>query len=288
MYEIGLLSPDAVATYEGFTFPARRNALPNLCADPRFVVLAGSWLGTPAGLVVAALGADGQSAVIDSLFVSEIHRAAGLGTALVTAAEDHLRGTGCRKVAITFPTAEGQSSPLERVLEKCFWQPPVISHEMIQCHAHLPVWLQSLSFRGGDEALVWDQIPAPMAKKVQRSLGVWYPPQVSPFRGDVYHPSSYWYVADGQVAGWLLTRRIGDILLYNTYYVRPELQGTGRALPLLAQGIRTQLELAIPYACLRIEHLPEPPNPYLLRLYEKRLKGLAFVVRRYVQAVKVL
>lgn len=288
MYEIGLLPPAAAAAYEGFTFPARRRALPNHCVDPRFVVLAGSWLGTPAGLVVTALGADRQRAVIESLFVGEIHRAAGLGTALITAVEDHLRRTGCRKAAITFPAPEGGPAPLEKVLKKCSWQPPVTSYEIIQCQAQMPLWLEPLAFRGGDKALAWDRISATMAEEVKRGLGVWYPPQVSPFRDDTYHPASYWYVADGQVAGWLLTRRIGDILLYNTYYVRSELQGTGRALPLLAQGINRQLELAIPYACLRIEHLPEPPNPHLLRLYEKRLKGLAFVVRRYVQAVKVL
>lgn len=237
---------------------------------------------------MAAAPPEVRTAVIESLFVGDIHRRAGLGTQLVREGERMLRGRGCGSVTITFPMEEGQPSPLARVLQKCRWPEPALSHETIKCHAHLPVWLQPLSFRGADKALLWDMIPPPMAEEVQRGLGLWYPPEVSPFRDDAYHPASYWYVADGKVAGWLLTRLMGDILLYNTYYVRPELQGTGRALPLLAQGIKRQLELAIPFACLRIEHRPEPPNPHLIRLYERRLKGLAFQVSRYVQAVKFI
>lgn len=288
MYEIQSLVYSEAARYKLFTFPKERDTLPQTCLEDNAVVLAASWLRHPVGLLVARTTPESKRSIIDSIFVSEIYRNTGLGTALIKGVEECLRRKGCQSITITFSTEIGQSSGLLRILEKCGWNEPRKSHEILKYKAELPIWMQKLSYRGSDSALPWEKVSSKMLEDVKNSFNVWYSQQVSPFRNDVYFPASFWFLADNRIAGWLLTRRNGDILVYNTFYVHKKLQGTGRFLPLLTQVVKRQIELGIPYACQRIEYLPEAPNSNLLRFHEKRLKPLATQVRQYYQSIKIL
>jgi GNAT superfamily N-acetyltransferase len=288
VYEIRPLVCSEVERYKLFTFPKDRDTLHQTCLEDNAVVLAALWLGQPAGLLVARARSDLGRGIIVSVFVSEMYRNTGLGTALVKEAEQYLRKKGCQSLAITFPNEPEHSSALLGIMEKCGWGEPRKSHEILKYKVALPLWMQKLSFRDSDRAVPWNDISSKMLVDVKNSLDGWYSQRVSPFRNDVYAPASFWFLADDKIAGWLVTRRNGDILVYNTCYVRKEFQGTGRFLPVLTQAVKKQLELAIPYACHRIEYIPNVPNTYLLRFHKKHLKPLACLVRGYYQAVKIL
>ena len=110
-----------------------------------------------------------------------------------------------------------------------------------------------------------------------------------PGRAAPYPDTSFWLCCDGEIVGWLITARWLKIPCVMGYFIsgRSCRGGTGRAIPLLAQVIRKQLELGIIYGCCSVNYHPDRSNPNLRLFYEKRLKPNAtFLVGVFYQAKK--
>jgi GNAT superfamily N-acetyltransferase len=289
MFSIQLLDPSLAGWYERFAFPWQRDSLPEKCLDQLVVALAAARLLEQAGLVIASVKPETQTGVIDSLFVGYGFRNSGIGTGLLLAAGEHLREKGCRRVSISFPVGRRENSALCRILQKCGWDEPVKSHEIGKFKFNESfLWVNRVGFRGNDRAIPWNE-PAPkVLEEIKKGEDKWYPRRFSPFQGGRPYPdTSFWLCCDGEIVGWLITARVAeDTLCYGIFYVRKELQKTGRAIPLLAQAIKKQLELGIHYACCSVNYHPDRSNSDLRRFYEKRLKPNAILLVEFYQAEK--
>ena len=254
MIDIHALNSSEAGRYERFTFSRERASLSEKCLDQRAVVLGASCLLGSVGLIIARDIPEMQTGVIDSLFVGEGFRGSGLGTRLLLAAEERLKEKGCLRINISFASSIKDAPALRRILQKCGWDEPTKSHEIAKCKVESFLWVNKVGFRGSDRAIPWDEPSPAMLEEVQKGENTWYSWRFSPFHttvGERPDPAaSFWFSADGEIAGWLVTRRVAeDTLHYDTFYVREKVQGTGRAIPLLAKVIKTQLRLGLPYCC---------------------------------------
>ena len=293
MFYIHLLEPSEAKMYERFTFSRERAGLPEKCLDQRAVPLAASCPLGPEGLIIAGGIPEKQTGVIDSLFVGDGSRSAGRGTTLLLVAAERLKEKGCQKIMLSFSASRNDAPALGRVLQKCGWDEPVKSHETVKHMAESFLWANKFGFRGTDKAILWDEPSPELLAEVKKGEDKWYPRRVSPFNktvGERPDPAtSFWLYSDGEIAGWLVTSRVGeDILNYDTFYVREDLQGTGRAMPLWATVNKSQLKLEIPYWCYTVIYRPGLSNPYLLRFHEKHLKPLNVALVEYYGTMKTL
>jgi len=289
MFGIKSLEPSEAESYARLTFPGLRDGLPEKCLDQRAVVLAAARFFEPAGLAIARAKPETLTGVIDSLFVGGGFRNGGLGTRLLQSAGEHLGEKGCRRVLITFPAGRRETYALLRVLQKCGWDEPVKYYEIGKFKFDESfLWVDRVDFHGNDRAVPWDEPASEVLEKIKKGEGVWYPRRFSPFKGGRPYPAtSFWFSCDGEIAGWLITDRVaGDTLSYEIFYVREELQRTGRAMPLLAKAIKIPLELGITYGRCLVNYHPACSNPNLLRFYEKRLRPRAVSLTEYYLAEK--
>jgi len=147
------------------------------------------------------------------------------------------------------------SVPLRRMLFASGWSLPHL--RMLLCRATLPAgsplgrlaafrvpeWLTLVDW----SALSAAELASLAARQAADGL---LTPDLDPLAEgfEIESRCSVGAIVDGRIAGWMIAERAGPrALRYAKLYVEPELQGTGRALHLLAEAVRRHTALAAEY-----------------------------------------
>lgn len=277
----------AVKEYEALTFPSiQKQAQAKPITEP-LVTLAASHQGQFVGLALAEILPAGDTARVLSLFVARGHRRRGVGATLLAHLEHALTHEGCTRVTLAYRSNWPSVPAIERILQKRDWIPPqtrLLIGKTDKRIAEAP-WLDDASLPDGFTVFPWTELTDEEREAIQRRQEEeeWYPQALTPFQvEDRLEPiNSLGLRHQGRVVGWMITHRTApDIIQYTSLFLEPELQGQGRALPLLTEAIRRQMAVVeeIPYGIFQVEVENEPMTkflnhylrPYLISLTELR------------------
>jgi len=205
--------------------------------------------GRPLGLGLGFIppeGSGGEGELL-SLYVRPSHRGRGVGTGLLGALEEELRGRGCVGVSTVYMTRIPSLAAFEALLQTRGWSQPVRRMSIFKTDtarlreaSWMPLF-QTLPV--GFEIVRWDTIGAAAREELKGTLGEAHgavPRDVDPFLyegvgidGSPSEPElSLGCLHEGHVVGWPLVHRLGPgQVRFSCSYVRAEVQAQ---VPLLA------------------------------------------------------
>jgi GNAT superfamily N-acetyltransferase len=253
MYALTKLSQSTAAGYEGFTFSPFQPKLQTLEAQGATVAIGASLMQQPIGLALAEIQQDSKTANILSLFVNPRYRNLGIGTSLLTQLEETLSEKGCTKVEIVYMNGKPSTADLERLLQKLNWTPPqprmLVCKSTIKKIAAAP-WLYKYSLPPEFTLFPWFDLTPAQRQQIQQQQDQqqWYPEILSPFNDQSRQEplNSLCLLYQKEVVGWMITHRIApDTIRYTSLFIRQDLQKLGRAIPLLAEAIKRQVNSEI-------------------------------------------
>jgi GNAT superfamily N-acetyltransferase len=244
--DVERLTPEAARDFRALTFPAfagllERDPAPDRPAE-RLGLRAAD--GTPVGLATAVAGPDDRWELA-SLFVSPLHRRRGYGRRLMTAAEAAMAAYG-RTHGVHFCTVDADDQAVARFLLAVGWSVPqlrqVICTSTLDLAERTP-WLIGARVPDGYAIGPWHGL-GPESRAEIAALGL--AEEVDPLahEAECLQDTSLVLLRGAQPVGWLITHRLGDDLLrWTCSYVRPELQGAARIVPLWLECVRRQRRL---------------------------------------------
>ena len=251
MSNIQILDDSAAASYEQMTFPAFQRLLKEVSSEGPYIAVGHSILEVPSGLILADI-MDGQTAEVLSVFVGKAFRNQGIGKALMARLEEELTRRGCTGVFGIYTANKPSARGLERLLEKCEWNPPK-PRQLICTSKGEDVermmksdWINHYRLPKSFDIFPWADITPEELEKIRGwpDDPPYYHGGLSPFLkdGEDFEPvNSLGLRYRGEIAGWMITTRVArDTVRYERLYVRKEFQRMGRAIPLLAESIRRQ------------------------------------------------
>ena len=286
MYTISSLNKITAKQYECLTFPSYQQQLQQMGSAT--IAVGASLMQQPIGLALAEIKpeSDGISAKVLSLFVKERYRNSGIGAALMAKLEAKLLAKGCDKVELVYMSGKPSTIALEKVLTKLNWGKS--QSRMLVCKsttdkiATAP-WLQKYKLTSAYTLLPWiDLVPRDRRKIYQRQQEQeWYPETLNPFNNvDRLEPlNSLCLLYHGDVIGWMITHRIDpNTIRYTSLFIRKDLQKVGRAIPILANAIKRQVNSEVVKGIWTVAMDNEPMvqfvkrrlSPYLTSLTETK------------------
>ncbi len=254
MYALNILEKSTTGKYEKFTFPCFRDLLRNIDGDRSVIAIAASHQEQPVGLALAQIRSDSKSAEVLSIFVEAAHRTKELGTALLKRLEQELRTRGCTTTEMVYMTGQPTTPALERLLQKCNWQPP--HPRMLVCKGDygkisLAPWIKKYSHLPSSYSIFpWQEITAQERQAIaqQQETQPWIPEDLIPFKHENnFEPlNSLGLRYQGQVVGWVINHRLSsDTIRYTCSFVRKDLQKMGRIISLYAEAAQRQYKANI-------------------------------------------
>jgi GNAT superfamily N-acetyltransferase len=228
------------------TFPLFRPLLTADDADARRVFVGVALFGQPIALAIGEVDQENKAqADIHSIFVAAPHRRRSLGSMLLTRLEEILLDRGAQLGRFTYMSGLPQTPSVEALLRKNGWLEP--RHRMMICDGEFDLitqapWMQRRSFHSDFSTFLWRELsPDERAGILDRQAREpWYPEELSPFRNQhLMEPTmSLGLRYRGEIVGWCIAHRISiDTVRFFSFFVRRDVQGIGRAVPLLANSI---------------------------------------------------
>ncbi len=210
--------------------------------------------GKPVGLALGEIGAEGACDV-RSLFVSQLHRGSGLGTALLLAIESELRNQGQQTVQISYLADRPTTPALERVLEKLHWGTPEAKMLICRTDQHIVEWewYQRLEHPApGFEIFSWIDITNEDRHSIldRQQANPWIPEDLVPFQyeKDLEPINSIGVRYKGEPVGWVITHRVAiDTIRYTCSFIRKDLQRRFHIGPLYREAYTRQFKEGIPF-----------------------------------------
>ncbi len=133
------------------------------------------------------------------------------------------------------------------------WQPLQVA--MLLCKGTMTDiayagWLHRYRLPEGFEIFPWSELTTNERHNIlaRQRRELWFPPELTPFQEvqRIEHLNSLGLRHHSEVVGWMITHRVAeDTIQYTSLFVRKELQGLGRAVPLLAEAIKRQMPSGI-------------------------------------------
>jgi GNAT superfamily N-acetyltransferase/predicted GNAT family acetyltransferase len=292
MYSIIKLDSATVKEYEMMTYPLWYSRLQNLENTGSIIALGVSKASQPIGLALAEIIPNTGIAQILSLFVKPKYRQSGIGSALLNSLEQELRRFGCTKMQLTYISGAATMPALEHLLSKQNWSSD--RSQMIVCNTTTNIlknapWLDSYFLPSSFSIFPLVELTLAEYQTIQeqQAIAPWYPEILSPFRGElpVEPLNSLGLRYRGEVVGWIATHRISpDTIRYTSLFVRKDLQKMGRAISLVAEAIKIQVNSDIPQCICAVFTDNEP----MVRFVERRLVPFLTKVRETKRSHKLL
>lgn len=253
----------------------------------------------PAGLVLARVQPDNESAEVLSLYVALPYRSQGVGTALMAHLETELVQRAVRQAWLVYPTGKQSTPALERLLARRRWGTPLPRMHLYQV-GHKSVaplldsaWMQPRRLPAGYDIVPWIEISEAERMRLQQ----WerdgeFPAMLTPFQNEdcIDNVSSLGLRYRNVVVGWMINHRLAPhTLRFCTLLVDPELSWKGAGWRLFAESLRRFL-LAEGHepdvaACFGIHE----NNPFATFVQERLLPHLPdAVVRTTMECTKQL
>jgi GNAT superfamily N-acetyltransferase len=272
---VRLLDAPEVARFVPLTFPALRGRLGTGESNSNLFAVGAALLGEPVGLALAEIAPGGASAQLLSLFVVAPYRRRGLGTTLLAELEATLAQRGCIRMSAAYRDALPGLTGLEGVLRKRFWTPPQPDLHLFTFDRGLldASWIKQGTLPSDFILFAWNELTPRERAELEARQGTdsWHDESLSPFTEEerIDGNSSLGLRRNGQVVGWVVTHRLpAGPVRWSSLFVRRDLQGTGRAIPMLAESIRRHCAAHpdVPMICF-----VSPENTVMLRFAERRL-----------------
>jgi GNAT superfamily N-acetyltransferase len=286
MYTLTKIDRAIATSYQGFTFPFFESQLRNIETQNSLVAIGASVKEQPIGLVLAEIQDDRQEAKVLSIFVKPAYRRLGVGTALMRELENQLWQSGCQKVEMVYTNGKESTIALERLLDKLNWITP--QPRMLICKSTTEKitsasWLYKRTLPPELTIFPWiDLTPAQRCRiQQQQDRQPWYPKTLTPFNDERHlEPlNSLSLLYKDEVVGWTLNHRIApNTIRYTSLFVREDLQKLGRAISLLAEAIKCQVNSDIFYGIWTVavdnrpmvDFVKRRLAPYLISLTETK------------------
>ena len=208
--------------------------------------------GAPVGLALAAPATDQKPATVHSLGVVPEHRHSGVGTALLAALEDNLRGRGVSTVQASYRSDLEHRTALERILDRRGWDAARGVRRLYRSSfdtIRTAPLLEADTLPEGFTLFDWPDLTPHERATLRRGLGGSgadaYPEALDPFQlpDRVDERCSVGVRRDGEIAGWMVVHRLrDDVMQYTSLFVRPALHRHQVARVLLGEAIRRQID----------------------------------------------
>ncbi len=220
--------------------------------------------GQPVGLALASRD-EGGVAWLLSVFILEEFRHKGIGTSLLARLEEEAARRGCTRLKTIYPAGK---PALERLFEKQGWATPIPRYLVCRSRGkdvermRQADWMNNYPLPADFQVFPWAEATAEELARLPETLAAdsTFTEDLSPFLGrtDFEPLNSLGLRYQGEIAGWMLTRRLTTgLVLYDRLFVRSIFQRTGRAVTLLAESIKRQ--------CLHEDHLPDIGGVWMTR-----------------------
>lgn len=272
-YQFRQITPDDRAAVSSMTFPAYRHLL-DLAAVPRHPeqgdarpiqpVGIAAWDGDrPVGLALAELPttADGTPELL-SLFVTESARRQGVARAMVAALEQAVARHGFPALQAVYTTGKPEIEAIERIFGAAGWQAPAARAVIVRFSPEQALstpWFGRLRFPGDDfEILSWADVRLDEREALKREQQAehWIPVGLEPWRHDATGfdtISSVGLRHKGQLAGWVINHRVSaDTVRFTCSWMRGDMRGMARILPLYTESLRRLLDSGTCRTCMFI------------------------------------
>jgi uncharacterized protein (TIGR03032 family) len=271
------LNPDQIRRYEDFSFPSLKERWQVRPPQGSLTAINTLYQGQVIGAAVAEVQPDTISAELLSLLVVKEHRGRGVGKTLLSAMEQSLADTGCKKLEIHYRTDWTSLPVIEHLLEGRGWEAPrdktVVFKIDIQDLAGAP-WLeqsQTFEFPAGFTIFPWIELTLGERNEIikRQEEQPWFPPEVTPFQEeDILEPlTSLGLRYQGQVVGWMITHRTGtDIIQYTSLFISPEFLRKGLARALMAESMKLQIAAGVPDFVWMVDVRNEPMMKFIDRV----------------------
>lgn len=221
-------------------------------------------------------------AILDCIQVAPEAQNRGIGTKLIQQLIDHLKRQGIKLLTFRYNTYDTTTAFLEKILQKTGWALPqlLVRRYFFNQYSFHPDWFFSPFplLPKNCTLFPWNEVhdeEAALAKRwVESNPSL---SSISPF-DEPYplHLSSLGLRYHGKLAGWMVNHLLDSgKLRYSAFYIIPELRGTGAALCLLRESIRTHFKNKIDLeACIEINF--KHVSSSWIRFVKKRLAPSAF------------
>lgn len=272
-HDIRPVGPDDIAAVSSMTFPAYRHLL-QLAPTPRHPeqgdtttikpLAVAAWVdGQPIGLAVAEVpaGPAGLPELL-SLFVRETHRRQGVADALVDAVEGEVAARGFETVQAVYTTGKPEIDTVERLFSRRGWHDPIartVTVRFSPAQALATNWFGRLEFPRDDyEIIAWTDVrPDEREALMQEQRDEqWIPSGLEPWRHDRLgfdEVSSVGLRYKGRLAGWVINHRVAaDTVRFTCSWMRNDMRGLARILPLYTESLRRLLDSGACSTCMFI------------------------------------
>ncbi len=285
------LTPDNLAPYDAFTFPSLQKRWQTHPQRGELIGVSATIDNQMVGMVIAEIISKTQNpphASILSCYVVPNYRDRGIGTNLMSHLEKQLIKFQCQRVEISYKSSETTERALEPLLKKVGWLPPepafVLAQTTTQKIALAP-WLHKYFLPATFEIFPWGELTA--AEKQLLLTRPDYPSALTPFSEEtrIEFLNSLGLRHKGEVIGWMLTHRVApDTIRYSSLFVREPYQKLGRAIPLLSESIKRQINSEIEKCIFSVA----AENQLMLRFLERHLRPYLTGIGFSRRAVKLL
>jgi GNAT superfamily N-acetyltransferase len=258
-----------------------------------WIAIEAHWQGQLVGLALAKIFRYNRMAQLYSLVVHEDYRRRGMGRQLFAFLQHHLiQQESVIALGFEYEHSSPSALALEKILASQGWLPPKIY--LIRCHFTLalfnPPWLYH-PYRSPPSFTFfpWKELRPDEKEQIRfmASQGRFIS-YLSPFRQEalIDLETSVGLRTPHQLMGWSITHHLDpQTLRYSILYVDRSLLLSGYGIQLLAESIKRQKQLPIPYALFEI-NLKEI-DPSWWRFVKKRLLPLAQHIERMKWATQV-
>ena len=285
--------PETAVLYSAFTFPKFLPVIQH-CDVPEVVALGAEYWGKPAGLCLAALNQEKQTARLLSVAVEAEHRRMGVGSALLRAMERELLGRNCRSVVAEYLSDWPNTPALEKSLQRGGWE--IRRQAMVFRGTIKPARILAQSMRNarlapGCEIVAWSEVTAEERIAIAAARDeLKYPEELSPFsEEDSIADNSIALRCRGSIAGWHIAHRVPpDYVRHSRTFVREDLRTAAQGCALIAEAVRRHSESPLADQNPNYFFHVKVDNERMLRVVQKRISCVIDSTAVAFEAVKML
>lgn len=242
------LGPGDEWRYRALTFPALRVLFEQLGSDQVVAIAAEDAAGEPTGLALGTIAPDvgiERHAELLSVFVKPDQRRGGLGARLVMTLLDTCRNqAGVAEVRTTFMTGTPSTPAVLALLKNGGWADPEPRMWVIEAtldSIRAAPWMKAFPLPQGMEIVPWITLSEADRDRIAttQSADPWIPSDLYPFDHErqCEPVTSLALRYNGDVVGWVINHRVGDILRYTCSFMHRRLQRMGRILLLYNEAV---------------------------------------------------
>ena len=286
------ISSSNARDFSSLTYSNLRDKLVHIDTTDSTFAIGAAIFKKPVGMVLALVNQPSYRGTIESLYVVNNYRDQGIGTTLMRMIEEQLAQKGCKELQLNYRKPDDvEDDVIERIIRKGGWEKPKDVNTLFK----LKDWQKVLDAS-------WANVRMPSSCQVFRWCDLGNEDMrrlkedekrvsneeeyFSPFvEADFDSDSSLGLRYNGQVIGWMITRRLSqDVIAFSNLYVKKDFQGRIFGPLILAESIRIAHDNKIPKAIFVVRNA----NKRMLGLSNRHLKKFSYEIRLGYNSVKIL